>query len=383
MVIYYPREDSYLLEKHVKRLAYNSVLDMGTGTGIQALAAASSKKVKKVLAVDINKEAIAYCKKNAKHKKITYRVSDLFAKVPKKKFDTIIFNPPYLPQEKRKRDTATEGGKKGHEVIEKFIAKAVAYLKPNGNILLLFSSLTDRHMVEHLLKAKMLDFKMIDSIHYFFEELYVYNIIKSSVLRELEKKGVKDIQYLAHGKRGIVYTGKYKKKKIAIKTKKPESEAVNRIKNEITFLKLLNKHKIGPNLLMHGKNWLAYTFIPGVFIKDWLPKAKKAEIKRVLKSVFKKCFKMDQLEINKEEMHHPLKHIIIGKSPKLIDFERARKTKDPKNVSQFCQFIMSLKYVLVKKGIKVKKAKIICLAKDYKKKLDSASFKAILKELNI
>lgn len=383
MVIYYPREDSYLLEKHVKRLAVRNVLDMGTGTGIQALAAASNKKVKKVLAVDINKESIAYCKENSKHKKIIYRISDLFAKVPKKKFDTIIFNPPYLPQEKRKRDIATEGGKKGHEIIEKFLAKATDYLKTDGNILLLFSSLTDRHRVEHLLKTKMLDFKMIDSIHYFFEELYVYNIIKSPVLQELEKKGVKNIKYLAQGKRGIVYTGKYKKKKIAIKTKKPESDAIGRIKNEVDFLKLLNKHKIGPTLLMHGKNWLAYTFIPGVFIKDWLPKANKTETKRVLKSVFKKCFKMDQLNINKEEMHHPLKHIIISKSIKMIDFERARKTKDPKNVSQFCQFVMSLKFVLAKKGIKIDKKKIINLAKAYKKKLDSASFNAILKELNI
>jgi len=383
MVIYYPREDSYLLEKHVKRLAIGNVLDMGTGTGIQAMAAASNKKVKKVLAVDINKASIEYCKKNSKHKKIRYKISDLFSKVPKQKFDTIIFNPPYLPQERKRRNITTEGGRKGHEVIEKFLAKAIDYLKPNGNIMLLFSSLTDRQIIEHLLKTKMLDFKMIDSIHYFFEELYVYNIVKSPVQRELEKKGVKDIQYLAQGKRGIVYTGKYRKKKIAIKTKKPESEAIGRIKNEVKFLKILNKHKIGPKLLMHNNNWLAYNFISGVFIKDWLPKAKKTEIKRVLKSVFKKCFKMDQLKINKEEMHHPLKHVIIGKSIKMIDFERARYTKDPKNVSQFCQFVMSLKFVLAKKGIKVKKDKIICLAKNYKKNLNSASFNAVLKELNI
>ncbi|MBW2985845.1 methyltransferase [Candidatus Woesearchaeota archaeon] len=381
--MYYPREDSYLLEKHVKRLAIGSVLDVGTGTGIQALAAASNKRVKKVLAIDINKASVEYCKKKSKHKKIKYKISDLFSKVPKQKFDTIIFNPPYLPQESKRRDITTEGGKKGHEIIEKFLKKAGNYLTPNGNILLLFSSLTNRHMVEHLLKAKMLDFKMIDSIHYFFEELYVYNIIKSPLLKELEKKGVTNIDYLAQGKRGIVYTGKYKKKNIAIKTKKPASEAIGRIKNEINFLKLLNKHKIGPTLLMHGKNWLAYTFIPGQFIKDWLPKAKKTEIKRVLKSVFNKCFKMDQLKINKEEMHHPLKHVIIGKSIKMIDFERARKTKDPKNVSQFCQFVMSLKYVLSKKGIKIDKKKIINLAKIYKKNLNSASFKAILKELTL
>ena len=383
MAIYYPREDSYLLEKHVKRLALGSVLDMGAGTGIQALAAANNRRVKNVLAVDINKGSIEYCKKNSRHKKITYKISDLFKKIPKQKFDTIIFNPPYLPQEKARRDIATEGGKKGYEIIQKFLEQTGNYLKPKGNILLLFSSLTNRKMVEQFLKNKLLDFKMIDSIHYFFEELYVYNIIKSPVLRDLEKKGVKDVQHLAHGKRGVVYTGKYRNKKIAIKTKREESEAIGRIQNEVKCLKLLNRYKIGPKLVMHNKNWLAYMFVSGEFIRDWIPKAKKTETRRVFRSVFDKCFKMDQLGVNKEEMHHPLKHIIIGKSVKMIDFERARKTKDPKNVSQFCQFVMSLKSVLEKKSMKVDKKKIIQLAKEYKKNFDKTSFNAILKELSL
>ena len=383
MVIYYPREDSYLLEKHVKRLSFGSVLDMGTGTGIQALAAAGNRRVNKVLAVDISKESVDYCKKDSKHRKITFKASNLFKNITKQKFDTIIFNPPYLPQESARRDITTEGGRKGYETIQQFFEKAGDYLKPDGNILLLFSSLTNRKMVEQFLRNKMLDFRMIDSIHYFFEELYVYNIIKSPVLRELEKKGISDVDYLAHGKRGVVYTGKYKGKKIAVKTKRAESEALGRIQNEILFLKLLNKHNIGPKLVMHGRNWLAYVFVPGEFIRDWLPWAKKNDAKRVFRIVFEKCFRMDQSGINKEEMHHPLKHVIVGKSVKLIDFERARKTCDPKNVSQFCQFVMSLKLVLEKKGFKINKDRIISLAKHYKQNLDKASFRSILKELNI
>ena len=383
MVIYYPREDSYLLEKHVKRLATGSVLDIGTGTGIQALAAADNKNVKKVLAVDINKQAVEYCKNNSKHKKITYKISDLFKNVSKQKFDTIIFNPPYLPQESKKRDIATEGGKKGYEIIQKFIEQAGNYLQTDGNIMLLFSSLTNRKIVELFLKNKMFDFKMIDSIHYFFEELYVYNIIKSPLLRILEKKGIKDIDYLAHGKRGVIYTGKYQNKKIAIKTKRKESEAVGRIQNEINFLKLLNKKKIGPKLVLHDNNWLAYEFVPGQFIKDWLPKAKKKDIKRILKSIFNKCHKMDKLGINKEEMHRPLKHIIIGKSIKMIDFERARYTKDPKNVSQFAQFVMSHKVILDKKGFKINKKKIIAAVKEYKQDFKTQRFKKVLQNISL
>ncbi|MBW2978746.1 methyltransferase, partial [Candidatus Woesearchaeota archaeon] len=103
-----PREDSHLLEKEVLEHAKGEVLDMGTGSGIQAEAAASLKKVKKVLAVDKSRHALNYCKEHLKSRKIKLLKSDLFLKVPKKNFDTIIFNPPYLPTDKV-NDIALDG----------------------------------------------------------------------------------------------------------------------------------------------------------------------------------------------------------------------------------------------------------------------------------
>ena len=67
-MIYKPREDSKLLAKYVKKYAKGLVLDIGTGSGIQALEAAKKKNVKKVVAVDIQKEVVDYCKENIKNK---------------------------------------------------------------------------------------------------------------------------------------------------------------------------------------------------------------------------------------------------------------------------------------------------------------------------
>ena len=64
-MIYEPREDSFLMEKAVKKYAYGKVLDMGTGSGIQAIAAAKNKNVKSITAVDINKEAVMDALQNA------------------------------------------------------------------------------------------------------------------------------------------------------------------------------------------------------------------------------------------------------------------------------------------------------------------------------
>jgi tRNA1(Val) A37 N6-methylase TrmN6 len=57
--MYQPAEDSLLLEKHVEKLSKGNVLDLGTGVGIQALAASRNKSVSAVLAADIDKETVS------------------------------------------------------------------------------------------------------------------------------------------------------------------------------------------------------------------------------------------------------------------------------------------------------------------------------------
>ena len=64
--MYEPREDSHLLEKHVRRNAFGRVLDMGTGSGIQALSAIKNVNVGEVIAVDINPEGNQSLKKKNK-----------------------------------------------------------------------------------------------------------------------------------------------------------------------------------------------------------------------------------------------------------------------------------------------------------------------------
>ena len=58
MDIYQPAEDSYLLQKFVRRFATGRVIDMGTGSGIQALTAIEVPSVREVVAVDINPKAV-------------------------------------------------------------------------------------------------------------------------------------------------------------------------------------------------------------------------------------------------------------------------------------------------------------------------------------
>ena len=171
---YTPSEDSYLLKSVIpKYVKSKSVLDMGSGSGILAETAINSK-AKSVLAADINIESI----KILNSKKIPCIKSNLFSKV-NKKFDVIIFNPPYLPEDKREPKSSaleTTGGKNGGEIILKFLKQAKSHLNKKGIILLLLSSLTPRNKIIFLLAKNSMSYQVIAKQKFFFEELEVWKI---------------------------------------------------------------------------------------------------------------------------------------------------------------------------------------------------------------
>lgn len=172
--IYLPSDDSFLLEKHIKDYAENKkVLDIGSGSGIQAL---SAKKAgaKSILASDINKQAIKYINSVG----IQAIHSDLFSKI-KGKYDLIIFNPPYLPEDKREdlsSSLITSGGKIGDELTIRFLKQAKKRLEKSGIILIIISSLTPFERIEKTIKELNLKFKIIDSKKLFMEKISLLEI---------------------------------------------------------------------------------------------------------------------------------------------------------------------------------------------------------------
>ncbi len=167
---YRPGEDSYLLQEYVEKLVSGEVLDMGTGSGIQAVSAATKDDVTRVVAVDINPQALEASRRKAAEAcvlgKVTLIRSDLFDCV-EGRFDWILFNPPYLPAEGGLSDPAWVGGEHGAELIERFLATARDHLKAEGKILLIYSSETG-------LRGNMYsyDWKILGEKKLFFETLY-------------------------------------------------------------------------------------------------------------------------------------------------------------------------------------------------------------------
>lgn len=177
MPIYIPSEDSYLLSETLKNYLENKnksikILDMGSGSGIQAKTC-RDLGFKNIICADINQEAV----KNLKKQGFTSIKSNLFSNINKKeRFNLIIFNPPYLPEHRFDKEKDTTGGKKGCEIIIKFLKQAKSYLDKNGTILLLFSSLSKPKII--LKKSEQLNYSPteLSSKKLFFEELWVYEL---------------------------------------------------------------------------------------------------------------------------------------------------------------------------------------------------------------
>ena len=144
--VYEPAEDSLLLLRHLEGLVDGLVLDMGTGSGVQAVATASKPEVSRVVAVDIDPEAVGEARRRAAEAGVSDRVEflvcDLFRGLGRGGFDWIVLNPPYLPSEGEADEASWSGGRTGGEVIERFLMGAAERLRPGGGILLVCSTLT-------------------------------------------------------------------------------------------------------------------------------------------------------------------------------------------------------------------------------------------------
>ncbi len=376
--VYEPAEDTHLVLSHLaKRLTGHRLcrcIEMGCGSGI--LTAEAARHADSVLAVDINPAAVRATRKaTAGLRNVKVREGDLFSGLKKQAYDVIIFNPPYLPAHPGAEDVALDGGRKGHELICRFLREAVPFLAPGGEMFVLYSTLTGPARVNDEIRRLCLESELIGDEKLWFETLFLASVRRSLLREFLEAQGYEDIALFARGKRGLVYRAEHRGKTVAVKTARPDSAAINRIENEASWLERLNREGIGPERLSfwpaEGERpaCLAMAFVEGEPILEFLRDASASKAKKALSGVMRQMLILDTLRVNKGEMHSPVKHVLVKKNgePVLLDFERCRHTLRPKNVTQFCQFLSSqrMQALLKEKGIRLSKDDVLGAARAY------------------
>lgn len=130
------------------------VLDMGTGSGVNAILAAS--KGAQVVAVDINPDAVAAARANADRNgmrdRIEVRHGDVFSSVTED-FDVIVFDPPFrwfAPRDLTETATTDEG----YRAMTTFFQQARGHLTTTGRMLIFFGTSGDLGYLKQLMAAE-------------------------------------------------------------------------------------------------------------------------------------------------------------------------------------------------------------------------------------
>lgn len=147
-----PRPETEHLVEEVIRLARETqanplrIADIGTGSGIIAVALAHALPHTQIDAVDLSSQALHIARENAEHNHVADRIrfheGDLLAPLAGERFHIIASNPPYIPSadhdslavEVRKHEphTALFAGEDGLAIYRRLIPDAREHLHPNG-----------------------------------------------------------------------------------------------------------------------------------------------------------------------------------------------------------------------------------------------------------
>ncbi|GAA4913338.1 release factor glutamine methyltransferase [Stackebrandtia albiflava] len=132
------------------------VLDMGTGSGVNAVLAAGTAA--EVLAVDVNPSAVATARANAARNgvadRVTVREGDCFTGIDGR-FDLIVFDPPFrwfAPRDTFERAVTD----RDYRTLTGFMEQVDRHLTDDGRVLLFFGSSGDLDYLMELVEASPL-----------------------------------------------------------------------------------------------------------------------------------------------------------------------------------------------------------------------------------
>lgn len=172
--VYPPSEDSMLFIESLDVREGERILEIGCGSGVVSIHCARNGCI--VTSGDINPKAVELTKRNAADNNVTIDVheTDVYSAITRK-FDTILFNLPYLPvDEEGLLAKSWSGGPDGLGPLPELLKGAPEHLNKDGRVVVVISSLMDTQALWDLLEPY--EVKSIGELKLFFEKLVVLEI---------------------------------------------------------------------------------------------------------------------------------------------------------------------------------------------------------------
>lgn len=175
--VYAPQDDSYLLLEALAQTTSvqgRSVLDLCTGTGIAAIAAARLG-ARTVTAIDVSRRAVRCTRRNARAagvaQRITARVGTHGDARTRGRYDVVLCNPPYVPARPRPHKCAIpergcaaaawDAGPDGRLVLDPLCDSAAGLLEDGGVLLVVQSEFADPGRSIRMLRRRGVDAEVV------------------------------------------------------------------------------------------------------------------------------------------------------------------------------------------------------------------------------
>jgi release factor glutamine methyltransferase len=177
--MYAPSDDTFLLADCIGQYNGSRALEIGIGSGL--LLNILEKNFVYVAGSDIDLLALQHCKQQASSSNVLLVCCDAGSAFGIGKFDLIVSNPPYLPNEDDDNDnniwdSTVYGGPMGIETTIHFINSALPLLAADGKMLIVISSFANSSALDKVVVENKMHKKVVKEKRLFYETLSVVEL---------------------------------------------------------------------------------------------------------------------------------------------------------------------------------------------------------------
>ncbi|MBK7389462.1 MAG: methyltransferase [Bacteroidia bacterium] len=157
-------------------LQNKKVLEIGSGSGLISLVAASKSAI--VTAIDLNPDAVFCTQQNANRNNLSINciLSDLFQSLPQTKFNVILVNPPYFPQNPANNEQLAWYCGFNHEYFHRFFEQLPNYQNDTCEVFMILSEDVALREIEQIAIKFNFRFQLLTSNFKGLEWNYIYKI---------------------------------------------------------------------------------------------------------------------------------------------------------------------------------------------------------------
>ena len=177
--MYAPSDDTFLLADCIRQYNGRRALEIGVGSGL--LLNILEKNFVYVAGSDIDLQALQHCKQQtstSSSANVLLVCCDAGSAFGIGKFDLIVSNPPYLPNDNDSNslDPTVHGGPTGVEATIHFINSALPLLAGDGKILIVISSFANSSALDKVVLENSMHKKVVKEKRLFYETLSIVEL---------------------------------------------------------------------------------------------------------------------------------------------------------------------------------------------------------------